>query len=368
MSKAVKIFGLLLLMVCLTAGLVFAGGDQEKPAAGADGELAGVKIGFVNAGPDDYYAQFGNTFKAIAETYGMDVTELNSDYKPEKELANVQDLIAKGVKAIAVITAGAAGSAATIEAANDAGVPIFFIAGKPELREGTDLTGHVTDNFVIMGYQVGKWIVENIDNPKVVNIPGFLGQGPAEGEIVGFNLAFDEAGLPEPYLTKSSEWQRTLAIPIAQDLVASGRDFNALFACNEETAAGVLTVFEELNVKGVTIVSCNGKEEGWEWLKSGKMAATSPNPPSLNADLCVQQIVRHLKGEPFLQYLQIMPWDVLTKDNLDQAIPWITEDYLEGRAANSFQWSLDFYEKQYEENKEMFEEFDKKLAEYMANM
>jgi hypothetical protein len=63
-----------------------------------------------------------------------------------------------------------------------------------------------------------------------------------------------------------------------------------------------------------------------------------------------------------------MPWDVLTKDNLDQAIPWITEDYLEGRAANSFQWSLDFYEKQYEENKEMFEEFDKKLAEYMANM
>ncbi len=71
----------------------------------------------------------------------MEVTELNSDYKPEKELANVQDLIAKGVEAIAVITAGAAGSAATIEAANDAGVPIFFIAGKPELTPGTDLTG-----------------------------------------------------------------------------------------------------------------------------------------------------------------------------------------------------------------------------------
>jgi ribose transport system substrate-binding protein len=365
MSKFLKIAGVLFLLVCMSSAFVFAGGEQEKAAAG--GELAGVKIGFVNAGPDDYYAQFGDTFKAIANTYGMEVTELNSDYKPEKELANVQDLISKGVEAIAVITAGAAGSAATVEAANKAGVPIFFIAGKPELRPGTELTGHVTDNFVIMGYQVGKWVVDNVKNPKVVNIPGFLGQGTAEGEIVGFNLAFDEAGLPEPFLTKSSEWQRTLAIPIVQDLVASGRDFNVLFACNEETAAGALTVFDELNVKGVTMVSCNGKEEGWAWLESGEMAATSPNPPSLNADLCVQQIVRHLKGEPFEKYLQIMPWDVLTKDNLDQAIPWITKDYLKGRAANQFQWSLDYYEKQYKENKALFEDFDKKLNEYMAN-
>ncbi|MFC2159529.1 sugar ABC transporter substrate-binding protein [Actinomycetota bacterium] len=341
---------------------------EEAPAEEVAGvDLTGVKIGFVNAGPDDYYAQFGNTFKAIAEDYGMDVTELNSDYKPEQELANVQDLIAKGVEAIAVITAGAEGSAATIEAANDAGVPIFFIAGKPAITEGTDLAGHVTDNFVIMGYQVGKWIVDNVEDPVVVNIPGFLGQGPAEGEIVGFNLAFEEAGLPEPFLTASSEWQRTLAIPIAQDLVASGREFNALFACNEETAAGVLTVFEEQNVTGVTIVSCNGKEEGWAWLESGQMSATSPNPPSLNADLCVQQIVRYLQGEDFLQYLQIMPWDVLTKDNLDQAIPWITADYLAGRTANEFQWELSFYEKNYSENKDTFVDFDAKLAEYLAN-
>ncbi|MCJ7472176.1 MAG: sugar ABC transporter substrate-binding protein [Actinobacteria bacterium] len=338
---------------------------EEETAAGVD--LTGVKIGFVNAGPDDYYAQFGNTFKAIAEDYGMDVTELNSDYKPEQELANVQDLIAKGVEAIAVITAGAEGSAATIEAANDAGVPIFFIAGKPAITSGTDLAGHVTDNFVIMGYQVGKWVIDNVEDPVAVNIPGFLGQGPAEGEIVGFDLAFTEAGLESPFLTASSEWQRTLAIPITQDLVISGREFNVLFACNEETAAGVLTVFEEQNVTGVTLVSCNGKEEGWAWLESGQMSATSPNPPSLNADISVQQIVRQLSGEDFLQYLQIMPWDVLTKDNLDKAIPWITADYLAGRTANEFQWDLAFYEKAYTDNADVFVDFDAKLVEYLAN-
>jgi len=337
----------------------------EEEAAGVD--LTQMSIGFVNAGPDDYYAQFGDVFKVMAESYGMEVTEVNSDYNPEKELANVQDLIAKGVDAIAVITVGAAGSAASIEAANEGDVPIFFIAGKPEILPGNDLQGHVTDNFVIMGYQVGKWVIDNVEDPVCVNIPGFLGQGTAEGEIVGFDLALTEAGLEPAYLTKSSEWQTTLAIPIVEDLLVSGREFNVIFACNEETAVGVNTVFKEQNVTDKIMISCNGKELGWEMIENGDMAATSPNPPSLNADLSVQQIVKYLTGEDFLQYLQIMPWDVLTIDNLDKAIPWITADYLAGREANDFEWELSFYEESYTNNADVFVDFDAKLVEYLES-
>lgn len=328
--------------------------------------VTGKTVGFINAGPDDYYAQFGDAFKAIGETVGLKVTELNSDYSPEKELKNVQDLIASGVDAIAVITAGAAGSAESIAAANAADVPIFFIAGRPELKAGTDLTGHVTDNFVMMGYLIGKWVAEKYPTAQCVNIPGFLGQGPAEGEIVGFNMALEEANMKPAILTKSSEWQRTLAIPIAQDLIASGQDFDVLFACNEETYFGVKQVFAELNVTDKVLVSNNGKDDVWPDLKSGALAATVPNPPSLNADLCIQQIMRYLNGEEFVQYLQIKPPFVLTGENIDQAIPWTVSDYLAGRAANKFQWKLEDYEKAFEENKADFAAFDAKLAEYLA--
>lgn len=351
------------LTVLLAVIMVFA----MVAVGSAAGKEKGKKLGFINAGPDDYYAQFGKTLVAVAKSYGMVVTEVNSDYKPEKELANVQDMIAKGVDAIAVITAGAAGSATSIKAASDAKVPIFFIAGKPEIQPGSDLTGHVTDNFVIMGYKIGQWVAKKYPKAVCVNIPGFLGQGPAEGEIVGFQLALDEAKMGTAKLLKSSEWQRTLAIPIAEDLVASGMPFDVVFAANEETAAGVIQVFEEQGVKGKVIVSCNGKEEAWQWMKEGKMAASSPNPPSLNADLCIQQIVRHFNGQKFEKYLQIMPWDVLTKDNLNKAIPWITADYMKARAANKFAWQLDGYEKNYVKNKKMFADFDAKVKAYLEN-
>ncbi len=336
-------------------------------AATAADAVKGKTIGFVNAGPDDYYAQFGKTLVAIAKSYGMNVVEVNSNYKPEKELANVQDLIAKGVDAIAVITAGAAGSAKSVEAANHAKVPIFFIAGKPDVPAGGAFQGHVTDNFVIMGYKIGQWVAKNYPKAICAEIPGFLGQGPAEGEIVGFQLALDEANMGKAIMLKSADWQRTKAIPVTEDLLASGKPFDVMFAANEETAGGVIQVFKEQNVKGKIIVSNNGKEDAWQWMKDGLMSATVPNPPSLNADLCIQQIVRYLQGQKIVADLQITPWDVLTKANVDKAIPWDTAAYMKGRAANKFEWHLDYYEKQYLANTKMFDDFDAKLKAYMAS-
>ncbi len=351
-----KTIAILLVVVMIGVALAGCSGGKDETKT----------IGFINAGPDDYYAQFGDAFKAIGAEMGYEVKELNSDYSPEKELANVQDFISQGVDAIAVITAGAAGSAASISAANEAEVPIFFIAGKPDLNPGTELQGHVTDNFVMMGYLIGQWVAENYPGAQTVNIPGFLGQGTAEGEIVGFDLALEEAGMPPAIMTASSEWQRPLAVPIAQDLVASGQEFDVVFCCNEETYFGVKQVFDELGVDKV-LVSNNGKDDAWPDLESGALAATVPNPPSLNADLCLQQIQRYLDGEDFITYLQIKPPFVLTGENVDEAIPWTVSDYLEGRANDTFQWKLADYEAAYEANKADFEEFNAKLEEYLAN-
>ena len=71
-----------------------AAAPTTAPASDA---VKGKTIGFVNAGPDDYYAKVGSAIKAIATGYGMNYVEVNSDYKPEKELANVQDLAAKAL-------------------------------------------------------------------------------------------------------------------------------------------------------------------------------------------------------------------------------------------------------------------------------
>ena len=72
----------ILLVVAMLVGIAACGAPADK----TEGKL----VYFINAGPDDYYAQFGDAFTAIGETVGLEVKELNSDYNPEQELANVQ--------------------------------------------------------------------------------------------------------------------------------------------------------------------------------------------------------------------------------------------------------------------------------------
>jgi ribose transport system substrate-binding protein len=384
MKKMNKVLALVLVAVVLISGCATPAAPTAAPApttaaaaapttapaaapttAPAADVLKGKTIGFVNAGPDDYYAKVGSAIKAVAATYGMNYVEVNSDYKPEKELANVQDLAAKGVDAIVVITAGAAGSAASVKAANDAKIPIFFIAGMPQINPGNSIQGHVTDNFAMLGYLLGQWVVKNRPNSKCVEIPGFLGQGPAEGQIVGFQMALDEAKYGTCKVLKSGEWQSDKSIPIAQDLIASNTPFDVIFGANGETVRGVLQVFNELNVTGKAIVSVNGKEDEWQWIKDGKEGASVPNPPSLNADLAVQQVVRYFNKQPYEQELQIVPAAVLDKNNIGNAIPWATDTYMAGRAANTFKWDLAYYEAAYLKMKPTFAQFDTNVAAYM---
>lgn len=354
-----------------------AGDDVVVEAGEEEVDLSTKKLAFVNAGPDDYYATFGNAFKAVASTYGMETIEVNSEYSAEKELANVQDMISAGVDAIAVISANAAGSAAAIAAANDVGVPIFYVGGRPELQDGTALQGHVTDSFVMMGYMAGQWVSENYPGAKCVTIPGKLGQRMAEGEVVGFKMALEEAGMPELRVLASGGWQRELTIPIMEALIDSGEEFDVVFGANDETSFGVIQVLQERGIEikqypddgkeGIVVVSNNGKDTGWEAMLEGNLAISVPNPPSLSADLCVQQIVRYFLGESYETYIQITPSVVLDATNTDQGISWKLDTYLEQRLNNKFTWELSFYEENYLNYKEKYAAFDAAVDEFMAN-
>lgn len=361
------------LKIAVISGLVFvsvfigyfndlkASGKEEPtdkavtPAVTADPEIMNKKVGYVNAGPDVWYQVVNNTFVALSEHLGLgwEITALNSEYSPEKEFANVQDLITKGVDAIAIVTANVENAAQTAKIANDADVPIFFIVGKPKDTSGGGTPdGYVGDDWIGMGYNVGEYVAKNHPNSKVVTLDGQYGHGVTEFIFEGFQMALDDynTGIVAESIG-TGNWARDKAIAVTEDLLASGKDFDVIYVMNEEMCAGTLQVFAENGITDKIVLSDNGKEMAWEWIREGKIAATSPNPPTLNGDLSFQQMLRYFKGEPYETYLTIY-YDILSKENLDEAIPWILEDYLEGRDANQFPWELSHYEQQLKEKQQ----------------
>ncbi len=291
-------------------------------------------IGFVLAGPDIYYRTEADMFTVLAEAAGHDVTVANSEYSPSKELANVEDFIARGVDIIVLLSGNAESGTQAAERAAEAGIPIFFVAALPS-PAGYDIpTGMVSGDWIGMGHTIGTQIGAAHPGENIALIEGVYGQGIAEMIHQGFEEGVAESGGNNTIVLESSGgWSRNGGLEVTQDYLASDQEFSVIYAMNEEMMAGAIQALDEAGRSGeMSLYSSNGKEIGWEWMEEGIMLGTVANPPTLEADLVFQMVERFIAGEEFPRHVyNVQP--MLTAENIDTAVPWDIDNYIAKRDA-----------------------------------
>lgn len=337
-------------IACAQEGQAPDTGGEQPSSAGTEasgGSPAGLGkkvIGYSNPGPDEGYRQSIDTFTALCNSVGWEVRELNADYKAEKELDNITDFCVAGVDAIMVTTTNQESAGNGCVVANEANIPIFFCTGIPTLPPGAEKQGQVSDDFYGLGYSAGQWVAENHPDAKAIySIDGYYGQGVAEDQTAGFADALAEAGMPECVSLGSGEWQREPALKKAQDFIASGKECDILFVHNDEMVGGVIQAYKESGAELPVLVSVNGKELGWEFIKSGELAADVPNPPTVIGDLLFQMLVEYFDGTLVQSEIFVKPVDVLTIENVENAIPWNAKTYLEKRPTGVYTYDISAY-------------------------
>jgi ABC-type sugar transport system substrate-binding protein len=300
------------------------------------------KIGFILAGPDIFYATEMNVFKALAEDAGWKVQVVSSEYTASKEIAIGEDFIAKKVDAIVIITSNPESSAEVARKAKAANIPIFFLEGVP-IPDVYDIPeAIVAGDWIAMGNSVGEYVGKKYPDSKIALIEGVYGQGFAEGIRDGFIQGLESTGTGYEIVFKASgKWQRKEGMDVAQDLIASGKEFDVLYVMNEAMMGGALQALKEAGKEGkYKLFSDNGTEEGIGWIRDGIIEGTCANPPSANGDLMFQMVKAFFDGKDHPKHV-IGYQPFFTKDNLDGAIPWNPEVYLKEKAAGSFK--VDIY-------------------------
>lgn len=285
-------------------------------------------IGFVLAGPDIYYRTGEKVFTQLAEAAGHKVIVANSEYSPSKELANVEDFIARGVDAIVLVSANAEAGTEAARRAKDAGVPIFFLAALP-MPDGYDVpTGIVSGNWIDMGYTAGTFVGENHPGKSIALVEGVYGQGITELIRAGFEQALaDTKGGNEIVMAAAGNWSRQDGLKVVQDFIASQKQIDVIYALNEEMMAGTIQALTESGQIGnQVLVSANGKEIGWQWMRDGVMEASVANPPTMEADFAFQMVQALFDGKDFPHHV-FNHQPLLTLGNLDSAVPWDVDAY-----------------------------------------
>lgn len=314
MKKGISILlaGMMVLALSACSSKNDSGNDPQTnaPAAEtetlAEGEETGgadysqYTIGCVQPGPEEYYQTFFDRIEEAAKHAGFQVQTLLSEYSTETEMNNVEDLISRGVDAIAIFPLTSDSAQIITQICNEADVPIFIVT--TECAEGEGIpTAAIGNSFYDMGYLNGTWLIDNLDQvggeAKVLELQGALGTGIGDEITRGFEEATKDTASIEIVYQTDCQWDRASAISALEDQISAGTEFNVVFVHNEDMCGGVVSVLEEKGLADkVLVMTQNGSDSGFEMLDAKQIAMTVTNSPSLVAGETVVAMMKYFDG------------------------------------------------------------------------
>lgn len=312
------------LLLLFVASVGFTSGQGE-------GESGDLVFGYVTPGPDTWYRRNVDGFVHAAEMLGIETVVLNSEYDAGQEVSNIESLITQGVDGMAIFSFNPQGAIVAAERAQEAGIPLVTIdnVGQVLQPEHSDLNvvAAVDFDWEEMGYMYAEHMAENYPGADVAVIAGLLEHRPVQIINEAMSTRMEELGQNEIVEIRDGEYNPSVAVDQAQDLVQSGLDFDIIWVMNEDMAAAVIRYLEgDGLLDEYTVIAQNGSPAGIELVKQGKLDYTLSSSPGWEGMIGALALYHYVTGNTTEMNKQIMlPVTEVTEETIDdpmQVVPW----------------------------------------------
>jgi len=278
------------------------------------------KIGFSQATTlEPWRVQFNKDIEAEAKNHpevGLIITD--GQDKTEKQVADVENLIAQQVDALLISPKESAGLTGVVEKAIDAKIPVIVLDRNVDTKRITQFIGG--DN-VLIGKAAGEYAVKLLGGPgkaagNVVEIWGGMGTQPAHDRHDGFHSFTDkEPGIKYLLNNQSGDWKQDKAYDIMTTALRNNEKIDLVYGHNDPMAYGAYLAAKdagrEKDIKffiGIDALP----DEGVTWVHKGELTATflyaTPGAEGL------RQAVKLLKGDK-IEPVIVLPTMLVDKNN-----------------------------------------------------
>jgi ribose transport system substrate-binding protein len=260
-------------------------------------------VGFASQGPTNSWATiYDETLKAHADELGVAIEYAGADGKEDKQVNDINDLLAKDIDALIVTPMGPAVKA-PIERAAAEGIPVILCTGT------VDTTANVSrvdrDNR-LNGALTAEWIAQQIGGEgKIIMLSGIAGVPTTETRKAGAEEAFALYPNIEILDKQYTNWSPTEGKQVMEQLLTKyGDEIDAIWSDSGLQDIGVIQAYNEAGkeIPPMTAEPINGflklaKENGVKFLAVGY-------PPTHSAD-CLDTAVAALEGEPVSSFVNV---------------------------------------------------------------
>lgn len=254
-----------------------------------------------------------------APLFGAKITYFDPAFDPQKQVAMIEDCIARKSDVIAVNAVDPAAVVPALKKAAEAGIPVIMHnadtneAGKAYTKTFVGVKSYD------QGYAMGSRLAKDFGGKaSILVLTGKPGQTDAVNRWAGAEAAFKDAHANIKVLaSEPADWSKDKALTVTQDLITRYPKFDAILAEDDGMALGALQALKAAGIENVKIYGVGAYKEACDAIKRGDMEATALHPSYLVGVYTVRAAYDALHGR-YLPPEILAPTGAIDAKNLAQ--------------------------------------------------
>lgn len=268
------------------------GGAATTGTTGGSGAAAGglpklakkdkYKVGFAQTESNNPWrlAQTAS-MKAEAEKKGWDLVYTDAAGSAQKQVADVESMIAQKVDAIFLAPREETPLAAAVIKAREAGIPVILLDRNVDqtiAQAGRDYVTFIGSNFVEEGKRAADHLIKVTNGQaKIIELEGTTGSSPANDRKKGFDDAIKAQAGMQILASQTGDFARDKGRTVMEQLLTAHPDVTAVYAHNDEMAIGAIAALKAAGKqpgKDVIVVSIDGEKDALTAIIAGELSAS----------------------------------------------------------------------------------------------
>lgn len=285
-----------------------------------------IKIGFVVKVINPFFTVMLEGAQAKADELGIELLTgaASEQTKTEEQIAIVQDMVTKGVKAICIAPMDSEALLPCLAEAQEAGVVVVNLDNRLNAdtaeQLGMDPIPFVGVSDEDSAYLAAKAICEAMGGAgNVAIIEGIQSADNAQQRKAGAERAFNEYPGITIVASQTANWNAEEGLTVFTNILQANPDIKGVFCANDAMSFGVIQAIEAAGKTGqIYVASIDAEDAAIENVKNGIELATVYNNQDAQAAKAIEVAVDMVNGvEP--SSMDIVVETILyTIDNLPQ--------------------------------------------------
>ena len=231
-----------------------------------------------------------------------------------RQVSQINSMLSMGISALIVTPVTSDGLYEVLDRARRMGVRIIVV--DTELQDQSQADCTIVSNNFKAGYMIGEYIMEKQTSGKILVLSHESAISSGH-RVSGLKEAIYSDPDFEIVKEISCQGQYEIALPLVEEYIQEGGDFDTVFCLNDLAGeAAVTAIRSHPELEDVLVYGIDGSPDAKSMIQAGEMEATAAQFPAQIGKAAADTLYRMLDGEEYDTVITL-PVTLINNENLD---------------------------------------------------